>query len=274
MEGMLPNNGHFRNKTVLISGASRGIGLSIAKKLAADGANISAAKEIEEAGGRCLPCVVDVRSEEAVERAVDEAVKKFGGIDISNRSFRAVDMSDTLHLDMRKFDLMHAVNTRGSFLLAKKCVPHLKKSSNPHILNISPPLLLESQWFAPHVGYTISKFGMSLCVLGMSEEFRPLGIAVNALWPRVTVYTAALRITNPTAEAKRRSRRPEVMADAAYALLQRPARSATGRFAIDEDVLREAGIYDFAPYAFDPTAPPQLDFFLPGVRYDELRPKM
>ncbi|KAH7718061.1 Protein DHS-6 [Aphelenchoides avenae] len=281
---MVSNNGFFRGKTVLISGASRGIGKTIALKLAKDGANIviaaktaqphpklpgtiyTAAAEIEAAGGKCLPCIVDVRDEKAVEAAVQKAVDVFGGIDILINNASAISLTDTDSTPIKVYDLMHNINTRGTYLLTQKCLPYLKKGKNPHVLNISPPLLMETQWFAPHVAYTMAKFGMSMCVLGHAEEFRQYGIAVNALWPRTGIWTAALEMLGD-GEGKKSSRKPEIMADAAYVILSKDSRSYSGNFTIDDEVLRAAGVKDLDQYAYDPNAELMPDFFVPGVSY-------
>jgi citronellol/citronellal dehydrogenase len=257
----------LRGKTLFITGGSRGIGLAIALRAARDGANVAiaakttephpklpgtihtAAAEIEAAGGRALPLAVDIRDEAQVDAAVLRTVEAFGGLDILVNNASAISLTDTLHTPMKRYDLMHEVNVRGTFLCTQKCVPHLARAANPHVLMISPPLDMSARWFAPHVAYTIAKYGMSLCVLGMAEEFRGAGIAVNALWPRTIIATAALQAI-PTIDdaAKRRTRSPEIVADAAHALLTRPAREFSGNFVLDEDVLRAAGVTDFARY--------------------------
>jgi citronellol/citronellal dehydrogenase len=270
----------LKDRTLFITGASRGIGLAIAKRAARDGANIviaakttephprlpgtiyTAAKEIEEAGGRALPCVVDIRDESQIAAAVAEAVATFGGIDILVNNASAISLTGTVATPMKRYDLMHGVNTRGTFACSQACIPHLKKSSNPHILNNSPPLNMEARWFAPHVAYTMAKFGMSMCVLGMAEELRPDGIAVNALWPRTVIATAAVQNLLGGDEAMRGSRKPEIMADAAYAILTRPSREFTGNFCIDEEVLRADGITDLDRYAVTPGAALLPDFFV------------
>ncbi|CAD5225436.1 unnamed protein product [Bursaphelenchus okinawaensis] len=285
MSSQVRNTGYFKNKTIFISGGSRGIGLSIAKKLAADGANIvlaaktatphpklpgtiyTAAKEVEEAGGKCLPCVVDIRFEDQVKKAIDLAVKTFGGIDILINNASAIHIADTESCTMKWFDLMQNINTRGTFMLSKYCLPHLKKSSNAHILNLSPPLTMDPVWFARNAAYTIAKYGMSMCVLGMSSEFKDDGIAVNALWPRTWIWTAAVgNILASDSNDVSYSRKPEICSDAAYVMLSRDAKSYTGNFAIDDDVLREYGVSDFGGYAFDPNHELKLDGFLPGTR--------
>jgi citronellol/citronellal dehydrogenase len=262
-------------KTLFITGASRGIGLAIALRAAEDGANVviaaktdqpnpklpgtihTAAREIEAAGGKALPLVVDIRDDANVAAAVATAAATFGGIDILVNNASAISLTGTLETPIKRFDLMHRVNARGTFLCSQQCIPHLKRAANPHILTISPPLSLEPRWFAPHLAYTMAKFGMSLTVLGLHEELRPDGIAVNALWPATGIDTEAIRLI--AGEATRRiCRLPAIMADAAHEILVRPSRSFTGRFLIDEEVLREAGVTDFSRYRH------------PGVREDEL----
>ncbi|VDM96690.1 unnamed protein product [Thelazia callipaeda] len=256
---------NFAGRTVLITGASRGIGKEIALKLARDGANIvvaakttevnpklpgtiySAVEDIEKAGGKGLACVVDVRDEQTITKAVYGTVKKFGGIDVLINNASAISLAGTLRTTVEKFDLMHQINARGTFLMSQKCIPFLKKGTNPHILNISPPLTMTKQWFANHVAYTMAKYSMSMCVLGMHEELRPFKIAVNALWPKTAIWTTAMEIlSNGTAENQ--CRKPTIMADAAYAILSRDSTTYTGNFAIDEYVLREEGIRDFDHY--------------------------
>lgn len=277
------SNGNGRtleDKTLFITGGSRGIGLAIAKRAAADGANIviaaktvtphpklegtiyTAAEEIEAAGGRALPLAVDIRDDEAVEAAVAKAVETFGGIDILVNNASAISLTRTEATEMKRFDLMHQINTRGTFLCSKLCVPHLRQSENPHILNLSPPLNMEARWFAPHVAYTMAKYGMSMCVLGMSEEFREDGIAVNALWPRTTIATAAVRNLLGGEKVVAGSRKPEIVADAAYVILTRPSREFTGNFCIDDEVLASVGVTDLDPYAVDPSKPLFPDFFV------------
>ena len=270
----------LKGKTLFVTGGSRGIGKAIALRAARDGANVviaaktaephpklegtiyTAAKEIEAAGGQALPCVVDVRHEEQIHTAVAAAVERFGGIDILVNNASAIFLAGTLETPMKRFDLMHQVNVRGTFACSQACIPHLKKAENPHILNLSPPLSLDPKWFAPHVAYTMSKFGMSMCVLGMAEEFRPDGIAVNALWPKTTIATAAIRNLLGGEEVVRRSRKPEIMGDAAHRIFTQDSRSVTGRFLVDEDVLREAGVEDFSVYAVEPGQELIPDFFL------------
>jgi citronellol/citronellal dehydrogenase len=270
----------LKGKTMFISGGSRGIGLAIAIRAAKDGANViiaaktaephpklpgtiyTAADEIRAAGGEALAVVCDIRSEEQVEGAVRIGVEKFGGIDICVNNASAISLEPTTRTTMRRFDLMHQVNTRGTFLVSKTCVPHLEKSDNPHILNMSPPLNMDEKWFAPHVAYSIAKYGMSLCVLGMAGEFREKGIAVNALWPRTTIATAAVQNLLGGDEIVRRSRKPEILADAAHIILSKPAREFTGNFCIDDEILESAGITDLAGYAVDPSAMLVPDFFV------------
>ena len=274
----------LRGKTLFVSGGSRGIGLAIAIRAARDGANVviaaktaepnpklpgtihSAAAEIERAGGRALPVVCDVRDESSVRAAVDAAVRQFGGIDILLNNASAISLTGTLDTPMKRFDLMFGVNVRGTYLCSQACLPHLKRSAglerNPHILTLSPPLNLDPKWFRDHVAYTMAKYGMSLCVLGMAEEFRDEGIAVNALWPRTVIATAALAMIPGAREQLDRTRRPEIVADAAHAILTRDARATTGNFFIDDEVLRESGVTDFAVYAVKPGTPLLPDLFL------------
>ena len=271
---------NLKNKTIFLSGGSRGIGLAIAKRAAKDGANIilaaktaephpklpgtiyTAAKEIEAAGGQALPLVCDIRSEEAVQEAVEKGVEQFGGIDICVNNASAISLTPTLQTSMKRFDLMHQVNTRGTFLVSKTCIPFLLKAENPHILNLSAPLNMDEKWFAPHVAYTMAKFGMSMCVLGMAGEFRRQGIAVNALWPRTTIATAAVQNLLGGDELSRRSRTPEIMGDAAHVILTRPSREFTGNFCVDDEVLESAGITDLSAYAVDPSVELAPDFFV------------
>jgi citronellol/citronellal dehydrogenase len=265
-------------KTLFITGASRGIGLAIALRAARDGANVAiaaksgvpnpklpgtihgAAAEVEAAGGKALALKCDIRDEEQVRAAVAQAAAHFGGIDIVVNNASAIWLAGTEGTPMKRFDLMHQVNTRGTFLVTRACLPHLRRAVNPHVLMLSPPPNLDPKWFAPHTAYTIAKYGMSLCVLGMSAEFAPLGIAVNALWPRTVIATAAIAMIEGVRPEQCRT--PEIVADAAHVLLTRPARGCTGRFAIDEEVLREAGMDDFARYAVQPGAPLLPDLFL------------
>jgi citronellol/citronellal dehydrogenase len=262
----------LKDRTLLISGGSRGIGLEIAKRAARDGANVvllaktvepnprlpgtihTAAAEIEAAGGTCLPVQTDIRDEAQVAAAVSQAVERFGGIDILVNNASAINLTDTANTPMKRFDLMFGVNVRGTFACTQAVLPHLKDSAkagrNPHVLTLSPPLSLNPRWFAPHLAYTMAKYGMSLCVLGHAEEFKPYGIAVNALWPRTVIYTAALQMIPGVKPEHCRS--PAIMADAAHAVLVRDAKAHTGNFYIDEDVLAAAGITDLDGYAMVP----------------------
>lgn len=269
----------LRSKTLFITGASRGIGKAIALRAAADGANIviaakttephpklpgtihSAAEEIEAAGGTALAVQCDIREEDQVGKAVAQAIDRFGGIDVLVNNASAINLTGTLETPMKRFDLMWGVNARGTFLCSQACLPHLEKAANPHILTLSPPPNLKPEWFKSHVAYTISKYGMSLCVLGMAEEFKDSGIAVNALWPRTVIATAALAMLGGAIPVER-CRKPEIMADAAHAILTRDSRSATGNFYIDEDVLRAEGIADFERYAVEPGQPLMKDLFV------------
>jgi citronellol/citronellal dehydrogenase len=273
----------LKGKTLFITGASRGIGKAIGLRAARDGANIvvaaktaephpklpgtihTAAKEMAEAGGQSLAAVMDVRFEEQVAEAMRQAVARFGGIDILVNNASAISLTGTVETPMKRFDLMHQINTRGTFICSQLAIPHLKRAANPHVLNLAPPLNLEARWFAPHVAYTMAKYGMSLCVLGMAEEFRNDGIAFNALWPRTVIATAAVRNLLGGDAIVQRSRKPEMMADAAYAILTRPSRETSGNFYVDEDVLREEGVTDFGSYQVDPGLPEEqlaADFFV------------
>ena len=273
----------LKNKTLFITGASRGIGREIALRCARDGANIivtaktaephaslpgtihSVAAEVEAAGGKALALQLDVRDENAIAVAVAEAVRVFGGIDILVNNASAIMLSGTAATPMKRFDLMQGVNARGTFACSQACLHYLAKAGsagrNPHILTLSPPLNMRPKWFKDHVAYTMSKYGMSLCTLGMAEEFRVQGIAVNSLWPRTTIATAAIAVNFPEAILKA-SRKPAIMADAAYAIFNRDSRSATGNFYIDEIVLREEGVTDFDAYAVTPGATLYTDLFL------------
>jgi citronellol/citronellal dehydrogenase len=268
-------------KTLFITGASRGIGLAIALRAARDGANIAiaaktsephpkllgtiytAAEEIERAGGRALPLVVDVRDEAMVKDALVKTAARFGGIDIVVNNASAIQLTPVVDTDMKRFDLMHQVNARGTFVVSKWAIPHLEKAANPHILMISPPLDMKEKWFAPYTGYAMAKFGMSLVVLGLAGEVRPKGIAVNALWPRTVIATAAVQNLLGGDAMIRRARKPEIMADAAYAIFSKSARDLTGRFLIDDDVLAENGVDDLDRYRVDPTQPLAPDLFVP-----------
>lgn len=274
---MLPNTGKLAGCTVFITGASRGIGKAIALKAAKDGANIviaakttqthpklpgtiyTAAEEIEAAGGRALPCVVDVRDEQQINSAVEKAVEKFGGIDILVNNASAISLTNTLETPTKRVDLMMSVNTRGTYLTSKACIPYLKKSKIAHILNLSPPLNLNPMWFKQHCAYTIAKYGMSMCVLGMAEEFRG-EIAVNALWPKTAIHTAAMDMLGGSG-IESQCRKVEIIADAAYSIFRKP-KSFTGNFIIDENILKEEGIKNFDIYAVKPGQPLLPDFFL------------
>jgi citronellol/citronellal dehydrogenase len=271
----------LKNKTLFVSGASRGIGLAIAKRAAQDGANIilaaktaephpklpgtiyTAAEEIEEVGGKSLPVICDIRDEENVRNAVNEGVDKFGGIDVCINNASAIQLTGTLLTDMKKFDLMHQINSRGTYLVSKVCLPHLLKSNNPHILNLSPPLDMDAKWFGSHVAYTMAKFGMSMCVLGMAEEFKEEGVAVNALWPRTAIATAAIKNALGGDAIMNISRSPSIMADAAYLMLTKDSKEFTGNFCIDDNLLAENGVTDFSQYAEVPFNELAPDFFVP-----------
>ena len=271
----------LKGKTLFVSGASRGIGLAIALRAAKDGANVAiaaktaephpklkgtiytAADEIRAAGGNALPVLCDIRDEAQVIEAIDKTAAEFGGIDICVNNASAISLTNSQMTDMKRFDLMMGINTRGTFMVSKYCVPHLKKAANPHILMLSPPLDLQVKWFERSTAYTIAKFGMSLCVLGLSGELKDAGIAVNALWPRTTIATAAIGNLLGGDAMMRASRKPEVMADAAYVILTKPSREFTGQFCIDDKVLYESGVRDFEPYRVDPSMPLASDFFVP-----------
>jgi citronellol/citronellal dehydrogenase len=268
-------------KTLFITGASRGIGLAIALRAARDGANIAiaaktsephpklagtiytAAEEIERAGGKALPLVVDVRDEAMVKDALGKTATRFGGIDIVVNNASAIQLTPVADTDMKRFDLMHQVNARGTFVVSKWAIPHLERAANPHILMISPPLDMKEKWFAPYTGYAMAKFGMSLVVLGLAGEVRPKGIAVNALWPRTVIATAAVQNLLGGDAMIRRARKPEIMADAAYAIFSKTARELTGRFLIDDNVLAQSGVDDLDRYRVDPTQPLAPDLFVP-----------
>lgn len=272
----------LKGKTLIITGASRGIGLAIALRAARDGANIaiaskttdpnpklegtihSAAEEIEKAGGKALPIACDIRDEEQVEKAVSEAVEEFGGIDICVNNASAISLTPIEKTEMKRFDLMHQVNARGTFVVSKHCVPHLKKAENPHILMLSPPLDMNPRWFGGHVAYSMAKYGMSLCTLGLSAELKSQGIAVNALWPRSTIATAAIKNVLGGDQLMKMSRKPDIVADAAHLVFSQPAKSFTGHFLIDDTFLYETGgITEFEEYRVDPNAPLAPDFFVP-----------
>jgi citronellol/citronellal dehydrogenase len=269
----------LKGKTVFITGASRGIGKAIGLAAAREGANVviaakssvpnpklpgtihTAAEEMERAGGRALAVRCDIREEGEIAAAVAAAVERFGGIDVCVNNASAIFLAGTVETPMKRYDLMHQVNTRGTFATTQACIPFLAKAANPHVLNLSPPLSMKPRWFAPHVAYTMAKYGMSMCVLGMAEELRDRGIAVNALWPRTVIATAALNLLGGEETAKR-GRTPEIVADAALAILKRDARSCTGNFFIDEDVLRAEGVRDFGRYAVKPGEELLPDFFV------------
>lgn len=273
----------LKGKTLFISGASRGIGLAIAKRAARDGAKVaiaaktsdpnpklegtihSAAAEIQKAGGIALPIVCDIRHEDQVQNAIDLTVATFGGIDICVNNASAISLTPTEQTDMKRFDLMSSINTRGTFLVSKICLPHLRRAANPHIVMLSPPLDLHPKWFAGHVAYSIAKYGMSLCVLGLAEELKKDGIAVNALWPRTTIATAAIKNILGGDKLMRMSRTPDIVADAAHLLFTQPAKSFTGHFLIDDTFLHDVGkVTDFEPYRIDPSMPLAPDFFVPA----------
>lgn len=271
---------HFDGKTVFITGGSRGIGQAIGLRLAQDGANIvvaakttephpklpgtiySAAKEIESAGGKALPVAVDIRFEEQVKAAVEKTIATFGGIDILVNNASAIQLTGTLDTSMKRYDLMHQINTRGTYLVSQACIPYLLKADNPHVLNLSPPLNMETKWFAPHVAYTMAKYGMSMCVLGMAGEFKEQGIAFNALWPKTTIATAAIRNILGGEKLMKKSRSPAIVADAAYVILRQSSKECTGNFFIDEELLRAEGVTDFSQYADLPDSELQPDFFV------------
>jgi citronellol/citronellal dehydrogenase len=271
----------LHGKTLFITGASRGIGLAIALAAAREGANVAvaakteaphpklpgtihtAAADIERAGGRALPLVVDVREEASVAAAIERTVAAFGGLDIVVNNASAIQLTGTLETDMRRFDLMHQVNARGTFMVSKYAIPHLEKAANPHILMLSPPLDLKEKWFAGHTAYSMAKYGMSLVVLGLAGELRPKGIAVNALWPRTTIATSAIKNLLGGDTIMRRSRTPDILADAACRIFAKPAKSFTGQFLIDDTFLTAEGVTDFDRYRVDPREPLAPDFFVP-----------
>jgi len=273
----------LNGKTLFITGASRGIGLAIAKRAAKDGANIaiaaktsdpnpklegtihSAAKEIEDAGGRALAIACDIRNEEEVQRAVEQTVAAFGGIDICVNNASAISLTPIEKTEIKRFDLMYGVNTRGTFLVSKTCLPHLKRAPNPHILTLSPPLDMQSKWFSGHVAYSIAKYGMSLCVLGLADELKNDGVAVNALWPRTTIATAAVKNILGGEKLMRMSRSPDIVADAAHLIFLQPAKTFTGHFLIDDTFLHAiGGVTDFEKYRLDQSVPLAPDFFVPA----------
>lgn len=271
---------HFQNKTVFITGASRGIGKAIALKLAAEGANIiiaaksvtenpklggtiySAAEELEAAGGKALAVQCDIRDEAQVAHAVIEGIARFGGIDILINNASAISLTGTEATEMKRFDLIHSINVRGTFAVTKACIPYLRKASNPHILTLSPPIGLRPEWLGPHIAYTIAKYDMSLMTLGWAAEFREAGIAANALWPVTTIATAAVQNLLGGDYLTARSRKPEILADAAAWILSQPAKECTGNLFLDEEVLARAGITDLAQYAVNPGGPLQRDLYV------------
>ena len=268
-------------KTLFITGASRGIGLAIALRAAKDGANIAiaaktaephpklpgtiytAAEEIEKAGGKALPLMCDIRFEEQVQDAVSRCVSRFGGIDICVNNASAIQLTGTLQTDMKRFDLMHQINTRGTYLVSRTCIPHLKNAANPHVLMLSPPLDMIPRWFQGHTAYTMAKYGMSMCVLGMAAEFASDGIAFNALWPRTGVATTAIRNALAGDEGMRHCRTADILADAAYVIFSKAAKQFTGNFLIDDTFLSQNGVSDFDRYRVDPTRDLMPDFFVP-----------
>lgn len=272
--------GSLGGKTLFITGASRGIGLAIAKRAARDGANVAiaaksvaenpkipgtiftAAQEIEAGGGRALACHCDIRFDEEVEAAMAKTVETFGGVDVLVNNASAIDLRNIDALEMKRFDLMHQINARGTYLCCKAALPHLRKSANPHVLTLSPPLDMNAKWFAPNLAYTMAKYGMSLITLGLARELACDGVAVNSLWPETAIATAAVGNLLGGAELIRRSRKPEIVAEAAHAILTRPARECTGNFFIDAVVLAQAGVADLTSYSVDPSVDAVLDFFL------------
>lgn len=271
---------NMRGKTAFITGSSRGIGKAIALRLAKEGANVivaaktitphpklegtifTAAQDIEKAGGKALAVQLDIRKEELIKEAIDKAVQHFGGIDILINNASAINLSKTTDLPMSRYDLMHDINVRGTFMVSKYAIPHLKLGSNPHILNLSPPINLSPDWLGRHVAYTMSKYNMSMIAMGLAEELKNDGIGVNALWPKTTIATAAIKNILGGEELMKCSRTPQIMADAAYAVLKRSSKESTGNFFIDEDVLREEGVIDFDHYAVDLSKRLMPDLFL------------
>jgi citronellol/citronellal dehydrogenase len=271
----------LKGKTLFITGGSRGIGLAIALRAARDGANIAiaaktttpqpklegtiytAAEAIKAAGGRALPLICDIRDEAQVLSAVEMTVAEFGGIDICVNNASAISLTDSQRTEMKRFDLMMGINTRGTFMVSKYCIPHLKKATNPHIMMLSPPLDMKAKWFEHSTAYTMAKFGMSMCVLGLSGELRRAGVAVNALWPRTPIATAAVGNLLGGDAMMRASRKPDILADAAHVIFTKPAREFTGQFCIDDRILYDAGVRDFEPYRVDPSVPLLSDFFVP-----------
>ncbi len=272
----------LKNKTLFITGASRGIGLAIGLRAARDGANVviaakttephpklegtiyTAAEAIEKAGGKALPLVVDVREEESVTAAIAKTVEAFGGIDIVVNNASAINLAPTEKVEMKRYDLMNQINARGTFMVSKFAIPHLEKADNPHILMLSPPLDMSEKWFAPHLAYSIAKYGMSLCVLGLAGELRRKGIAVNALWPRTTIATAAVNNLLGGDALMKASRTPEILADAAHMIFTTPSRELTGQFLIDDTFMHGRGVTDFDKYRVDPTQDLAPDFFVPA----------
>lgn len=270
----------LKNKTVFITGGSRGIGKAIALRLAKEGANIvvgaktvdphpklegtihTAATEIEQLGANALAVQLDIRDEDAIQKAVSDAVSMFGGIDILINNASAIALTPTEHTEAKRFDLMHGINVRGTFFMCKACIPHLKKAENPHILTLSPPLHMQPKWFGAHLAYTMSKYGMSMITLGLAEELKQFKIAANSLWPKTTIATAAVQNLLGGDYLMQRSRKPDIVADAALAILTKPAATCTGHFFIDEEVLRQEGVTEFSNYAVKPGGELQKDLFV------------
>ena len=271
----------LKDKVIFVSGGSRGIGLAIAKRAAQDGAKLAlaaktadphpklpgtiytAAEEIAKAGGEAFPLICDIRDEDNVREVVNQTVEHFGGIDICINNASAIQLTNTMDTEMKRYDLMHQINGRGTYMVSRYCLPHLLKAENPHILNLSPPLDMSAKWFAGHTAYTMAKYNMSMCVLGMAEEFKDRGVAVNAIWPRTAIATAAVQNHLGGDEIMRLSRTPEIMADAAYEILTKDSKEFTGNFCIDDVVLHEAGVKDFSKYASVPFNELMPDFFVP-----------